>query len=216
MSTPNTIARPFNALSGEELKRIIMNEIQRQLDADYRFKNHLTYPQISWAWDLHVKAYPSDIPEFRIHLEKTIRAPKTEQMDAPPPPREDAPVVEFDLGTSRLVAAPTGETTDSARRDAGLPVPAPRVVAGPAGSKVLVDAPDIPIPGNEPEKPASVQPSSAARVVARAREAAKSVSARTRANPKGVLVDLPDGASPPDEARLQQIDEKENAKPPED
>jgi len=122
-----------------------------------------------------------------------------------------------------LVAAPAaGQTADAARRDGGLEVPSPRIVRGPSNTKMVVDAPDIPIAQqNEPVKAAEVEESPTAKAVNRARESksipaapARSVAIRTRANPSGVEV-APAAGSPPDESRLAEIEDREASKPPE-
>jgi len=217
MGTPSTVARPFSALSGTEIKKIILSEIERNLEADYRFKNHLTYPLVSWHWVLAAKFYPSEQSEVHVELEKTLKSPGV------PTPAVDDPHIKIEISSERIVAAPTaGETADSARRSAGLEVPSPRIVKGPDHTKIIVDAPDIPIAGqNEPPKPVEVTESAVARTVNRAREPksipmapARSVAVRTRANPQGVEV-APAAGSPPDEARQEEIAAREATLPPE-
>jgi hypothetical protein len=216
MATPSTISRPFSALSGLEIKKIILNEIERHLDADYRFKNHLTYPMVSWKWMLAAKVYPSDQSDIRVEIEKTVKAPGSEPLPS------DYPGVELTITEERTVAAPTaGETADAARRDAGLQVPAPRLVSGIGNSKVVVDAPDLPLgEQNKPAKVAEVTESVTARVVNRARDTgttpaapARSVSIKTRANPHGAEV-APAAGSAPDARREAEIAEREAAKGP--
>jgi hypothetical protein len=220
MATPSTVARPFSALSGQEIKKIILNEIERNLEADYRFKNHLTYPMVSWRWVLAAKVYPSEAPDIRVELDKTMRSPG---VPATFTGFDGIEPVEIEVTSERTVAAPAaGETADSARRDAGLEVPAPRIVRGPSNTKFIVDAPTIPIATqSEPTKPAEVTESPVARTVNRARESktipaapARAVAIKTRANPSGVEV-APAAGSPPDEGRLAEIEDREANKPPE-
>lgn len=218
MATPSTVARPFNALSGTEIKKIILNEIERNLEADYRFKNHLTYPMVSWHWVLAAKVYPSEQPDIKVEIEKTLKSPGfTEPFTGFDP-------IEITVESERTVAAPAaGQTADAARRDAGIEVPAPRIVRGPSNTRLVVDAPEIPLAqANEPAKAAEVEESPTARAVNRARESksipaapAKSISIRTRANPSGVEV-APAAGSAPDETRLAEIESREAAKPPEE
>jgi hypothetical protein len=218
MATPSTVARPFSALSGLEIKKIILNEIERSLDADCRFKNHLTYPMVSWKWVLAAKVHPSEQPDIRVDLEKTVKSPGV------PAPSPDDYNFEIMVDSERTVAAPSaGETADSARRDAGLEVPAPRIVRGPSNTKLVVDAPSLPLPSqSEPTKPAEVEKSSTARIINRARESgttpaapARSVAIRTRANPTGVEVS-PAAGSAPDAERQAEIAAREKALPPEE
>lgn len=208
----SSVSRPFSALSGNEIKEIILNDIRRQLEGDYRFKHHLTYPQVSWKWVLAARVYPSDSPKIEVDLEKTVRATGKGPLDP------DAPFEDVELTDQRTIAAPAaGETADSARRDAGLAVPAPRVVQGPNRTKMVVDAPDIPIgENNRPDRVAEVKTSSTADAVNRARASsaspARSVSVKTNANPGGFTP--PDQAgSAPDQSRINQIIEREGNAP---
>jgi hypothetical protein len=212
------VARPFSALSGQEIKKIILNEIERNLEADYRFKNHLTYPMVSWKWVFAAKVYPSEQPDIRVELDKTLKSPGLAE------PFTGFDPIEITIESERTVAAPAaGQTADAARRDAGLEVPAPRIVRGRSNTRFVVDAPDIPIASqNEPAKPAEVETSSTARAVNRARESkttpaapARSVAIRTRANPQGVEV-APAAGSAPDEERMAEIEGREAAKPAEE
>lgn len=219
MATASTVARPFNALSGAEIKKAILNEIERNLDADYRFKQHLTYPLVSWCWELAAKVFPSDQSDIRIKIEKTIKA---EGVD--PSAYTSAPFSQVTFRHERTVAAPmAGETADAARRDTGQAVPTPRVVAGPEGTRMVVDAPEIPVGAKDDlNKPAEVTTSSTARAVNRARQStstpaapARSISIRTRANPEGFEPPIQAG-SKPDEGRMAEIEELEAKKPPEE
>jgi hypothetical protein len=203
----SVVARPFIALSGDEIKKAILNEIQRQLDADYRFKQHLTYPMVSWRWELAMKLYPTDGPDVHVVLDKTIKAP-----GAVPP--FSGITKDFVLSGERIVAAPSaGETADQVRRDSNLPVPQPRTVAGPAGSKVTIDAPEIPT-GTQSAPAAEQREGGAARVISQSKETARSVTVRTRAHPTGHMP-TPVPGTPPDETRAAEIANREAKEPPE-
>lgn len=56
----------FNALNGRETKQVILNEITRALDNDSEFREHLTFPRVSWHWKLEMIIYP------RTPEEKTV------------------------------------------------------------------------------------------------------------------------------------------------
>src|SRR5260221_4092284 len=113
MSTSaSTVSRPFNALSGKEILEIIVMEIRRNLEADYRFKNHLTYPMVSWRWVLAAKVYPSEAPDIRVELDKTMRSPG---VPATFTGFDGIEPVEIEVSSERTVAAPAaGETADNA------------------------------------------------------------------------------------------------------
>ena len=48
----------FNALNGREAKTAILNEVARALDNDSEFREHLTFPRVSWKWRLEMEIYP--------------------------------------------------------------------------------------------------------------------------------------------------------------
>jgi hypothetical protein len=48
----------FNPLNGKEAKQAIINEISRALDSDSEFREHLTFPRVSWKWRLEMDIYP--------------------------------------------------------------------------------------------------------------------------------------------------------------
>lgn len=205
----SVVARPFIPLSGEEVKKAIINEVQRQLDADYRFKQHLTYPMVAWRWELALKMEPSDGPDTHVVLEKTVKAP-----GAPMIPFSGF-AKEFKLSSDRVVAAPiAGDTADQVRRETNQQVPQPRTVRGPAGSKITVDAPELPGSGKAP-KAAESREGGAARVISHSKETARSVTVRTRAHPTGHMPQ-PQAGVAPDAERQAQIDARENAAPPEE
>ena len=55
----------FNALNGKEAKQAILNEVTRALDTDSEFREHLTFPRVSWNWRLEMKIYPRT-PEEKV------------------------------------------------------------------------------------------------------------------------------------------------------
>jgi len=55
----------FNALSGKEAKQTILNEITRALEQDSEFREHLTFPRVSWHWRLEMHIYPRT-PEEKV------------------------------------------------------------------------------------------------------------------------------------------------------
>jgi len=134
MATPSTVARPFNALSGTEIKKIILNEIERNMEADYRFKNHLTYPMVSWRWVLAAKVYPSEQPDIKVEIEKdpqVSRTPcrlyrvrryryrsqqRTHPSLLPPPARRPTPRAAMPVSKCPLLALSAGHEQYAARR----------------------------------------------------------------------------------------------------
>lgn len=55
----------FNALNGKEAKTIILAEITKALDNDSEFREHLTFPRLSWSWKLEMRIYPRT-PEEKV------------------------------------------------------------------------------------------------------------------------------------------------------
>ena len=199
--------RPFNALNGLEIKKSILNQISRQLDADTRFSHHLTYPRISWAWKLAIDIFPNDTDKkFESQTDGTILPPK--------PRQEDFTGVEPErviLEDHVTVAAPVaGITADQQRRDAGIPVPVLKRVEGPGGEKISVEeppgvlmkkadlfnveAPKIPVPDRN--EIMDEGPRTRSNVAGSKGVLAKSVTLKTRAAPKGVEVPPAQGRAP--------------------
>lgn len=58
----------FNALNGREAKAIILAEVAKALDEDTEFREHLTFPRVSWKWRLEMEIYP------RTPKDKTVEA----------------------------------------------------------------------------------------------------------------------------------------------
>ncbi len=124
--------RLFNALNGQELKKIIMQQVEKAIDEDFHFRRHLTYPIVSFNWNLIVSAYPLQPPEFKIGAEHdVVAAPKGEEILAPTP--EQIKTFEFE-GGSKI------EAPDAAREESGQAVPAPTLV-GRKGEQVVVERP---------------------------------------------------------------------------
>lgn len=124
--------RLFNALNGQELKKIIMQQVEKAIDEDFHFRRHLTYPIVSFDWKLLVSAYPLQPPEFKIGAEHdVVAAPEGEEIPAPTPEQIET----FELDGSRKIEAP-----DAAREESGQPIPAPTLV-GRKGEQVVVERP---------------------------------------------------------------------------
>jgi hypothetical protein len=209
--------RPFNALNGQEVKKRILTEIERQLDADYRFRGNVAYPVIAWRWKMVATVYPGEPANWEVNVGPVIvQAPPTADKDRPPMPNEVDPKVEVEFSGGSDVGAGTavgGVTADALRRDTGLPVPTPRKVAGPAESRMTVDAPVLPtsvvVETAKPEQRSEANIEKGGRVFAR------SVTAKTAAAPAGVEVAPAAGASPTHSAEdIQKILEQEAAQAP--
>lgn len=120
----------FNALNGKEAKQAIINEVTRALENDSEFREHLTFPRVSWHWKLEMKIYPRT-PEEKV-LETSGEAVQimvergTDGLLAPVPDATGAPipVVKEDESHTRLVinSQPREVTAPDAVREAeGIP-----------------------------------------------------------------------------------------------
>ena len=47
----------YSALSGEEIRKAVVQEVDKYLQHDSRFKRSLAYHKIGWKWTLNLKAY---------------------------------------------------------------------------------------------------------------------------------------------------------------
>jgi len=124
--------RIFNALTGEEVRLIILADIAKAMEDDQQFQKHLTYPKVKWSWKLTVEAYPSQPPLFGAEAEGegTVK-----------PAEPEIVVLEGSRAIVKSDENPEAQAPDEARRAAGMPVPIPTKTS--AG---WVD---------QPEKPAS-------------------------------------------------------------
>lgn len=201
--------RSFNALSGLELKKAILAQIQRQLDSDTRFGQHIAYARVAWRWKMALDFYPNDMDKkFETETGADLR---------PPEPRREIEIGEkpeqHDIAAERTVAAPlAGDTADQVRRDSGLPLPSPRTVAGIEGQRISVDAPIVPIPGHGEDSEVIESARVETNVPRGGHTVARSATIRNRANPKGIDPSKvePQG-HPPTEADMEKIIEKEIA-----
>jgi hypothetical protein len=121
----------FNALTGPELKVVIMKEIERLLEETNEFGNHRAFPWVKVSIGrIKILAYPKqgldEEPEIKTdEFEKVLSEP-----DAPQP--DEQPVVVEIEPSERII-----DTPDAARVGAGLPLPTPG----------LADAGGVVVPG---------------------------------------------------------------------
>jgi hypothetical protein len=55
----------YTALNGKEAKQAILNDVARALENDSEFREHLTFPRVSWTFKLEMRIYPRT-PEEKI------------------------------------------------------------------------------------------------------------------------------------------------------
>lgn len=59
-------SKVYNALSGLELRKKIMHDIEVAIDTDERFRNHVAYPKVAFRFSLEVFTYPSTPETFTL------------------------------------------------------------------------------------------------------------------------------------------------------
>ncbi len=115
----------FNALTGPELKEVLLRKISEQLDLTGEFKTNITYPWVKYNITVKLLSYPrqgiGDTPGIIAQVDGEIAA-------GGEPPQVSELVVDFSL--DEVI-----DTPDKARVDADLPIPT--TAQGPGG--VLVD-----------------------------------------------------------------------------
>jgi len=119
----------FNALNGKEAKQAIINEVIRALDNDSEFREHLTFPRVSWHWRLEMTIYPRTPEEKVVEVVgEAIQVTRDAAGNLTPVVAESASHVREVLqSTPREVVAP-----DAVREAESLET----VAAAPGGPKV--------------------------------------------------------------------------------
>lgn len=65
--------KEFHALTGPEVKAIILREVEREIDNSGEFGNIYSFPQIDWTWNLSLNAYDRDDSVIPITAAGTIQ-----------------------------------------------------------------------------------------------------------------------------------------------
>lgn len=108
--------RFFTPLNGDEVKKMILKEIEKDLDQDADFRQHLTYPTIEWEWQLKITCQQRESQDVaRTITGKAITVDKETNQELPPQ-ADDKP-------RSRLLKRNRAVTTpDKERIKSNLPV----------------------------------------------------------------------------------------------
>jgi hypothetical protein len=72
------LGRPYNALTGKELKTVIVKELERALDRAGINSVGVTYPMASWSWTLHLKQIDPQTGQTADTPERDIETGQTE------------------------------------------------------------------------------------------------------------------------------------------
>ncbi len=159
--------KPFQPINGLEARKIILREVERSLDSDWRFKQHVTFPLVRWTWKLNVQVGGIAKSEFVI-------ATSAENGG------EVAETIEHEQ--ERIIEAPVaGQTADAVRRENGLGVPDPRAVVVAPGIMQTVDTPELAVtPEPVPVTVGEEEPVSATPAPPRSPVIAKSTSLKLK------------------------------------
>lgn len=119
----------FNALTGPELKDVILKAVSDEIDLSGEFKAHVTFPWVKFTFKLDVLSYPKQ----GLNDEPEIKVVTTGESNTP---ASDVPVPIITIDKEVII-----DTPDQARADAKLPIP----VAGIGIGGVVVDKPVLPL-----------------------------------------------------------------------
>lgn len=79
--------KPFNAINGLEALEMVVQDIKNQLSRDGRFRQNLTYHQLSYAVRINVNTYPADAGSFTEAVSGSVgRLPAGLSLEMPPVP----------------------------------------------------------------------------------------------------------------------------------
>lgn len=157
----------FNALSGTELKKAILAELDKEMDLSGEFRSHVTYPWVKFDANIKILSYPKQ----DMNAEPLTVAVASGELSTGAAVDYSVPVVTVaEINTQKII-----DTPDQARIETGQPVPTQATVAGVQVDKGIVRPQPAALP-----KPVQVKP----------------VSASAPATPKPVNKPTPDNGSP--------------------
>ncbi len=115
----------FTALSGSELKSVILKRIEQEMENSGDFNNNITYPWLKYIFELKITSYP----KFAFDAElQTVVEIEGEHKDPEGAPENLVPSMD-DVKETVITAEPMiVDTPDQARVDADLPLPTPTPV----------------------------------------------------------------------------------------
>jgi len=106
----------YNPLSGDEVKALILREIEQAFNEVGDFRPAVAFPVVRWKWDLTLSVYPRDPQD--ITLQKVGAHVSTDAT-----PEEMTNTADTILQGQNAVGAQGMTPADQAREEAGLPVP---------------------------------------------------------------------------------------------
>jgi hypothetical protein len=118
--------RVFNALNGEELKQLLLRDVQRVLSQDSELQRHLTFPKVSWTITVDLKIYPRTPADKQIVVLggiEQVTLPGGAPVDTLPERGEPVPTGDPLSETLTNESPEIGEHVgpDALREEAGIP-----------------------------------------------------------------------------------------------
>jgi hypothetical protein len=109
-------SRIYNALSGDEVKQLILKEIEQAFDQVADFRPSVAFPVVRWNFTCALSVYPRDPQD--IAIQKVGAHVSTDAT-----PEEMTNTTDVILEGQNAVGAQGMLAPDQAREEAGLPVP---------------------------------------------------------------------------------------------
>lgn len=119
----------FNPLNGAELKKVILAQIEKEMDDSGDFQANITYPWLKYTFEIKMNSYP----KFAFDAEPVVVAKGGDSLSVEVPSTED------DTKETLISGGTSVDTPDQARVDAELPIPTPT----PTVHQGIVDKPVI-------------------------------------------------------------------------
>ncbi len=116
----------FNALSGPELLKVVLTDIEKKLLATGEFDAHVTFPWVKYNYQVGLVVYPKQA----VDAEPGIKAAGEGEVDNKDPEVDKESAVSIEVEDTVIV-----DTPDLARIASNLPVPTP----GRGPGNVLID-----------------------------------------------------------------------------
>jgi len=66
--------RAFNALNGDEFRRLVLREVQQELDLDARFSDPGAVTALTLLWRLRVESYPNEPATWSVQVSRVFKA----------------------------------------------------------------------------------------------------------------------------------------------
>lgn len=131
---PSIPSKVFSALSGEEVKKIVLKQVEAAFDSDENFMAHLTYPVVEGDFVFKMRSYPSR--GDTLVVKASVRA------------EAEGPLPELDKPfESTLTGSFKTDTPDQTRQEHGLPITRPEMRNGRFVDVASEEVPELPTIG---------------------------------------------------------------------